>query len=74
MRRISRMTVRIAISSAAASLALAVLAADAYASCVPMTVAQQRARADVIFDVVALNGPTPSGVQRFRVTRYLKGR
>lgn len=54
--------------------ALAILASTAAASCVPMTVAEQRARADFIFDGVALEGPTPSGIQRFRVTRYLKGR
>lgn len=51
-----------------------VAAAAAEASCVPTTAAQQRARADVIFDGVALEGPTASGVQRFRVARYLKGR
>jgi hypothetical protein len=51
-----------------------VLAATARASCVVMTSAEQRARADVIFDGVALEGPTTTGVQRFRVTRYLKGR
>ena len=28
----------------------------------------------VIFDGLALEGPTGTGVQRFRVTRYLKGR
>jgi hypothetical protein len=50
-----------------------VLAAAARASCVPMTAAEQRARADVIFDGIALEGPTATGVQRFRVTRYLKG-
>jgi hypothetical protein len=50
-----------------------VLAATAQASCVPVTAAQQRARADVIFDGVALQGPTATGIQRFRVTRYLKG-
>lgn len=64
--------VRIAVSIAASSLLLGV--ADAYASCVPTTAAQQRARADVIFDGVALSGPTSTGIQRFRVTRYLKGR
>jgi hypothetical protein len=56
-------------------LAVAVAAASpgiARASCVPMTVAEQRARASVIFDGVALEGPTATGVQRFRVTRYLK--
>src|SRR6266508_6945671 len=50
-----------------------VLAASAAASCVPMTAAQQRARADVIFDGVALDGPTASGIERFRVIRYRKG-
>jgi hypothetical protein len=67
------MTRRITVSVAAASLALA-LGADAYASCIPQTAAQQRAGANVIFDGVALNGPTASGIQRFRVIRYLKGR
>jgi hypothetical protein len=47
--------------------------AVAAASCIPMTPAQQRARADVIFEGVALEGPTTTGVQRFRVKRYLKG-
>jgi hypothetical protein len=57
----------------AAAIALVVpLAADA--SCVPTTSAQQRARASVIFDGVALEDATASGIQRFRVTRYLKGR
>lgn len=51
----------------------AVLASTAYASCIPMTAALQRARAHVIFNGVALEGPTGTGVQRFRVTRYLKG-
>ncbi len=54
-------------------LASLVLAASAGASCVPMTAAQQRARADLIFDGVALDGPTASGIERFRVTRYRKG-
>jgi hypothetical protein len=38
-----------------------------------MTAAQQRARADIIFEGVALDGPAATGIQRFRVTRYLKG-
>ena len=42
-------------------------------SCIPLTPARQRARADVIFEGVALEGPTATGVQRFRVRRYLKG-
>jgi hypothetical protein len=57
----------------AAAVLGAALAADAQASCAPQTAAQQRARADVIFVGVALDGPTPTGVQRFRVARYLKG-
>ena len=51
---------------------LAVTAAQA--SCIYSTPAELRARADVIFDGVALEGPTATGVQRFRVTRYRKGR
>ena len=54
-------------------LAGLVLAASAAASCVPMTFAQQRARADIIFDGVALDGPTSTGIERFRVLRYRKG-
>jgi hypothetical protein len=50
------------------------LAAVAQASCISLTAAQQRARADVIFDGIALENPTATGVQRFRVTRFLKGR
>ena len=57
-----------------AAVAGAIVTAAAGASCIPMSPAEQRARADVIFDGVALEGPTPTGVQRFRVTRYLKGR
>jgi hypothetical protein len=45
----------------------------ARASCILMTPAQQRARADVIFEGRALESATATGVQRFRVTRYLKG-
>jgi hypothetical protein len=59
---------------AAVAAAAAIVATAAEASCVPMSPAQQRVRADVIFDGVALEGPTPTGIQRFRVTRYLKGR
>lgn len=57
-----------------AAVALAgITAASARASCLPLTPQQQRARAKVIFDGVALDNPTGTGVQRFRVTRYLKG-
>jgi hypothetical protein len=68
------MTTRLSLAIAAILLAAAVGAATASASCIRMTAAEQRARAGVIFDGVALEGPTATGVQRFRVTRYLKGR
>jgi hypothetical protein len=51
-----------------------ILVAAAEASCIAMSPAEQRARADAIFDGLALEGPTATGVQRFRVIRYLKGR
>ena len=50
-----------------------VVAPAAHASCLPTTRAAQRAQADVIFDGIALHGPTSTGVQSFRVVRYLKG-
>ena len=68
------MTMRIATVCVAATLVALMSAAVASGSCMPMTAAQQRARADVIFDGVALSGPTASGIQRFRVTAYVKGR
>src|SRR5438093_11515465 len=45
----------------------------AFGSCVCRSTEQQAAQADVIFDGDALEGPTETGVQRFRVRRYLKG-
>lgn len=56
------------------AVSAAALASTASASCIRMTAAEQRARAQVIFEGVALEGPTATGVQRFRVTRYLKAR
>ena len=53
---------------------VALSASSAYASCIPSTPAQQRARASVIFEGIALEGPTATGIQRFRVSRYVKGR
>jgi hypothetical protein len=64
---------RLALALTASIAAFAILASTAYASCIPMTPAQQRAQADIVFDGVALEGPTPTGIQRFRVTKYLKG-
>lgn len=61
------------ISCAAVVVTAALFTSTASASCIPTTAAQQRARASVIFEGVALESPTPTGVQRFRVTRYLKG-
>ena len=49
------------------------LTSAAYASCIAATAAELRTRADVIFDGRALDGPTATGVQRFRVIRYVKG-
>jgi hypothetical protein len=64
----------ISVSGVAVLLAAVTFTATASASCVLMTPAEQRARAHVIFDGVALEGPTATGIQRFRVTRYLRGR
>lgn len=57
----------------AVALIAAVAPGVASASCILMTPAEQRARARVIFEGVALDSPTTTGVQRFRVTRYVKG-
>jgi hypothetical protein len=55
-------------------VAMLALAGSAGASCIRQTAANQRARADVIFDGVALEGPTATAVQRFKVLRYRTGR
>lgn len=60
-------------AAALAAAAALVLPPVAAASCIRSTPAEQRARANVIFDGVALENATATGVQRFRVTRYLKG-
>jgi len=57
-----------------AAVVAAAFPAVASASCILMTAAEQRERADVIFEGIALDNPTTTGVQRFRVTRYLKGK
>ncbi len=72
-RRTSVMTRHVLVVGASI-LAVLVGAATAQASCIFQTPAEQRARADVVFDGVALEGPTATGVQRFEVTRYRKGR
>jgi hypothetical protein len=71
MRVMSRRRLALPLLALAAAL---VLAGQAAASCIASTPAQLRARADVIVDAVALEGPTATGIQRFRVKRYLKGR
>jgi hypothetical protein len=58
---------------AAVAAGLLVSASAAQASCIFISADEQRARADAVFDGVALEGPTATGVQRFRVTRYRKG-
>src|SRR5687768_18581197 len=47
--------------------------AVALASCIPQTPEQQLQNAAVVFEGVALEGPTATGVQRFRADRYVKG-
>jgi hypothetical protein len=64
---------RVVLAILALATSALVFAATARASCLPATAADQRTRADVIFDGVALDGPTATGVQRFRITRYRKG-
>lgn len=68
------MTRRFLVRLAATLTVAAVLGSAAYASCIPSTLTQQRSRADVIFIGVALDNPTATGIQRFRVSRYLKSR
>lgn len=68
------MTNRLLLSLAAVCTGSAFFAASAAASCIPTTPAQQRAQATVIFDGTALEGPTGTGIQHFKVSRYLKGR
>ncbi len=67
MNRIALLTALLLLPIVASSSAMA-----ATASCLRITPAQQRAQAQVIFDGVALDSATPTGIQRFRVTRYLK--
>lgn len=67
------MTRRLGTALAAAAVAALLVTAAAEASCLPSTPAQQRANAKVIFDGVALEGPTATGIQSFKVTRYRKG-
>jgi hypothetical protein len=59
---------------AAALLAGGTAVVPAHGLCVRMSAAEQFARAQVVFDGVALVGPTATGIQRFRVTRYRKDR
>jgi hypothetical protein len=65
---------RLALALGTAAAATLLAAAAAQASCIYSTSAELRERADVIFDGVALEGPTATGVQRFKVVRYRKGR
>jgi hypothetical protein len=73
-RRISDMTRRMLTSATLAAVAALLVAISASASCIASSPAELRARADVILDGKALEGPTATGIQRFRVIRYLKGR
>jgi hypothetical protein len=57
---------------ASAFIAAGVAAPTASACCIWTPEADRIAQADVIFEGVALEGATETGIQRFRVTRYLK--
>lgn len=60
-----------ALGAAAALLVLA--APDAHAACAAVSASDRWKLAAVIVDARALEGPTATGVQRFRVVRFLKG-
>lgn len=65
---------RIGIASLTALSAVALgWPAAAHASCIVQTPEQQLARADVVFVGTALEGPTATGTQRFRVATFVKG-
>lgn len=64
---------RISLVALLALVALTAGVASAHASCLRQSPAELRRQALVIFDGVALDGVTSTGVQRFSVTRYRKG-
>jgi len=70
---VSRGVTRRFIALGLSAVAVLAVATVAEASCIYLPLAEKQARADVIFDGVALERPTATGVQRFRVGRYLKG-
>jgi hypothetical protein len=62
------------VTALTAAAALVVLvAAEARAACEPSSASDRWRLAAVVVDARALEGPTATGVQRFRVLRYLKG-
>ena len=72
--RVPRLTlVAAAVAAAAAVASDAGAATVRSAGCAPLTSSQLRARAAVVFVGVALEGPTATGIQRFRIQRYVKG-
>jgi hypothetical protein len=66
------MRLRLVVLPTIAVTALLATAGGAAASCVQQSVAEQRARAEVIADGVIVAGEKP-GEARLRVSRYLKG-
>lgn len=61
------------VTALTAAALLAFVAADARAACGSVSASDRWRLAAVIVDARALEGPTATGVQRFRVLRYLKG-
>ena len=61
------------VTALTAAALLALVAADARAACESVSASDRWGLAAVIVDARALEGPTATGVQRFRVLRYLKG-
>jgi hypothetical protein len=71
-RQSAAMTSRWVAAFSVAAAVFAIAAFDAFAACAPTSASQRWELATVIVDARALDGPTPTGVQRFRVFRYLK--
>lgn len=70
---LSLVAVLVAASVAAEAASFAEPANASSAACLRQSPAQHRAQAKLIFDGIALDGVTSTGLQRFRVIHYRKG-